>query len=166
MSCYVNDGVRLCTACCNPSLFGNPGLTGGPGTREVPPPHTLLTQIPRTEAVTFEAPRTSFDLLSANGPPTRAKLCGQTGLLYRVGQSMREQTTFVWRCDRRWCSPGTSPLLLACKVAELYHLRQAVRLPKALPKQALAIAWLEVGCDDTLSVVLQPYPASENPRRR
>lgn len=90
-------------------------------------------------------------------PPTWVRLCGHLGWLYGVGQDAGGETAcFMWQTDRRYSLPGTSPLLLACMVAGLYDRRQLVRLPKFGSVPVLEIIWLEVGCDDTLSVVLRP----------
>lgn len=89
-------------------------------------------------------------------PPTWVRLCGQLGRLYGVGQDAGGETVcFMWQTDRRYSPPATSPLLLACKVARLYNLRQVVRFPEFGSVLVLEIIWLEVSCDDTLSVVLR-----------
>ena len=88
-----------------------------------------------------------------SGPPTWVRLCGQLGQLSVVSHE-RETAILVWQTERRHFSPKASPLLLTCKLAELYHQRRAVHLPEVT--SALLIVWLEVRCDDTLSVVLRP----------
>lgn len=109
--------------------------------------------------VTFKAPSTFSDMpVACRLTPLRwVRLRGQLGRLHVVGQDTSAETAcFVWQSDRGCLVPGTSPLLFACRVAELYHLRQAVRFPEVLPELPLEIVWLEVSCDDTLSVVLRP----------
>lgn len=105
------------------------------------------------EAVSFKE---ALPAGNRSKPLTWVRLCGQLGWLYGVGQDTGgESVCFVWQTNQCYCLPGMSPLRLACKVARLYDIQQVVRFSEAVPALVLEVVWLEVSCDDMLSVILR-----------
>jgi len=96
---------------------------------------------------------------------TYTTLCGRLGRLSALGGDPKDaHVCFLWQTDRQlWSArPGAPGLLeFACEVAELYHTREPLHLPKASVGGtrvggAHQVIWLEVDVDDTLVVLLKP----------
>lgn len=102
-------------------------------------------------------------------PTLSASLCGRSGRLTAVGGGPEEaHVCFLWWTDpnliHHTSVPQRSVFELTCEVADLYHRRALLRLPKALWRGEHQIIWLELCLDDTLLVLLKPVRECTPPR--